>query len=212
MCAPYLRLTCRAPWWMGAGVLGGHRILRGLPTFRPGVVFILWALALVPSSALPGQYAASPSSGAAKQGPPATAPKIRPASALDLSDYENSVLLIHFWASWCKPCIEEMPSLIAFYEDDYQRLKERGKGVAIVLISNDLRLEDLERFMARWDSPFPVYFDPYGKWIDRFGLAGVPATAVLGPGGQVVKRSLGKRHWQDQALLRELKGYLQAGS
>lgn len=79
----------------------------------------------------------------------------------DLEQSSGEIVLLHFWASWCLPCREEMTSLADFWRQEYPELAERG--LRVVTISNDVRDKDLERFASEFDLAFPLYYDPYSR-------------------------------------------------
>jgi|GEM_PF-793981 len=123
-----------------------------------------------------------------------------------LADHRGQVVLLHFWATWCAACTREIPSLARFARTAYPRLR-RG-GLVLLAVSNDVRAEDLDRFLARNPLPFPVFFDSLSSLNHQLALAGVPGTVVIGRDGRILDRLLGSRDWQSPALLARLEGYL----
>lgn len=101
-----------------------------------------------------------------------------------------------------------MPSLRAFYDGNYRKLVREKRGLALIVISNDLRAGDLSSFMSNYRFPFPVYFDPYSDWNARYGVAGLPVTVVINADGDVVERMFGTQDWQSNRLLRKLETHL----
>jgi len=126
--------------------------------------------------------------------------------ARDLERSEARVVLLHFWASWCIPCREEMNSLAEFWRDEYADLAERG--LRVLTISNDVRDKDLERFAEEFELVFPLYYDPYSKLTSRYAVRGLPSTVVLDGDGEVVDQILGGQDWLAADFNRRIEGFL----
>jgi len=126
--------------------------------------------------------------------------------APDLERSSAQIVLLHFWASWCIPCREEMTTLAQFWRQEYPDLAE--KGLRVVTISNDVRDKDLERFAERFDLAFPLYYDPYSKLTSRYGVRGLPSTVVLDPEGNVIEQILGSQDWLDPEFNQRLRELL----
>ena len=97
-------------------------------------------------------------------------------SKVDLKDFAGKVVLIDFWATWCGPCVAEVPSLKKVYETYHP------KGFEILGISLDDKKSDLLAFTKKHEMPWPQYFD--GKhWNNeisfRFGINSVPTTWLI---------------------------------
>jgi len=96
-----------------------------------------------------------------------------------LSDYHGKVTVVNFWATWCPPCVDEIPSL--------NRLREQMKGEAFELISvnyADSPTKILE-FMQKVSVEFPVLVDPNGKTAQQWKVFGFPSTFVIGKDGNI---------------------------
>jgi len=126
-------------------------------------------------------------------------------SALNLSDYRGSVIVLHLWATWCRPCVRGIPSLVRFYKGPYQRMKQ--KGLLLLTVSNDVRRKDLTNYLASHPLPFPVFYDSLGTVNEALKLRGVPHTVVIDRNGQVLGRLLGGQNWQSNELLALLNTY-----
>lgn len=126
--------------------------------------------------------------------------------APDLERSEARVVLLHFWASWCIPCRQEMRSLADFRRQKYPDLAERG--LRVLTVSNDVRDKDLERFAAAFELAFPLYYDPYSRLSSRYGVRGLPSTVVLDGDGEVVDQILGGQDWLGADFNRHIKGLL----
>jgi thiol-disulfide isomerase/thioredoxin len=129
----------------------------------------------------------------------------------DLERADSEIVMLHFWASWCIPCREEMTSLAQFWRQEYPALADRG--LRVLTVSNDVRDKDLERFAEEFELAFPLYYDPYSKLTSRYGVRGLPSTVVLDSNGEVIDQILGDQDWlaadfnqRIEALLREVRG------
>jgi thiol-disulfide isomerase/thioredoxin len=120
-----------------------------------------------------------------------------------LADYRGKVVLINFWASWCPPCVREMPSL----ERLYQALEDEP---FIVLAVNQWENADhVFAFMGRIDvfPTFPILFDPDSAVSEAYGVKGLPTSFIVDKRGRVVFRAIGGREFDHPdivALIREL--------
>ncbi len=95
---------------------------------------------------------------------------------VDLAKLNGKVVLVDFWATWCAPCVAEVPNVKAAYE------KLHPMGFEIVGISFDQEKEALEKFVAQKGMPWPQYFDGKGwenKFGREFGITGIPAMWLI---------------------------------
>jgi peroxiredoxin len=102
-----------------------------------------------------------------------------------LSDFRGKVVLLNFWATWCKPCKEEMPAMQASYD------KLRDKGFVVLAINE---LEDTERVadhIRTYHHTFPVVMDHKNKVANLYGVVGLPASFLIDPQGIVRERISG---------------------
>jgi len=118
------------------------------------------------------------------------APEIRLAS-LSGQDYKlqppkGKALILHFWASWCKPCREEAVELNDFYE----RHKDRVEIYAVNLTAKD-SIDDARKFADRYGLRFPVLLDEKTKAAERYRIAVLPTSYLIDSRGVVVGRKIG---------------------
>lgn len=124
----------------------------------------------------------------------------------NLADFQGKVVLLHFWATWCKPCLKELPSLLEFYHKKYPKLKK--KGLELLTISNDARQKDLMKYVSEKNINFPIYWDSLGKINQLVGVGQfIPQTAIIGRNGKVLER-LPSQDWKSKSLSKKLKSYL----
>ena len=102
---------------------------------------------------------------------------------VSLADYRGKLVLIDFWATWCGPCIVELPNVKAVYE------KYHDKGFEIIGISLDTDEAALRKFIKENQLPWRQVFD--GKWwetplVQQYGIRGIPAQFLIGREGRVI--------------------------
>ncbi len=106
---------------------------------------------------------------------------------IDLSAYKGKVVLIDFWATWCGPCVAELPNVKAAYD------KYHAKGFEIIGISLDKDRDALTGFLKENPMGWRQYFDGLGwknKVSTRFGVDSIPATFLLDGEGRIVAKNL----------------------
>ncbi|MEN6406978.1 MAG: TlpA disulfide reductase family protein [Thermoguttaceae bacterium] len=115
------------------------------------------------------------------------------------SNFAGKVVLVDFWATWCEPCLVELPNLLECYE------LYHGKGFEIVGISLDRRLADLEEFVKKNKIPWPMIFndDPADSTAAYYGVLSVPTAILVGKDGRVVSLNV-----RGESLKKELEKLL----
>jgi peroxiredoxin len=112
---------------------------------------------------------------------------------LRLADFRGRVVLLNFWATWCPPCREEMPSM----ERLYQRYRERG--FTILALSVDRNVAAIPGFVDGFRLTFPIGLDPDGAVAKAYRMRALPTTIVIDRAGQVVAGAAGARDWDSPA-------------
>ncbi len=106
---------------------------------------------------------------------------------LSIARFKGKVVLVDFWATWCGPCIAELPNVKAAYD------KHHAKGFEIVGISLDSERAKLDKFIADKHLPWPQYFDGKGwqsKLAGVYGVNSIPATYLLDGEGKIIAKNL----------------------
>ena len=112
-----------------------------------------------------------------------------------LSEYRGRPVIINFWATWCPPCREEIPSM----NRAWQVLREEGIAMLAINVGED---EDtIFVFTADYPADFPLLLDQSGDIIGQWPVKGLPTTYVIAPDGSIAYRAIGGREWDDDELL-----------
>jgi thiol-disulfide isomerase/thioredoxin len=114
----------------------------------------------------------------------------------DLADYKGKVVLVNFWASWCPPCVKEMPSM--------QRLKEKmaGKPFAILAVNMAEPENEVRDFLtSKVTVDFPILMDRDGAALKAWKVFVFPTSFVVGPDGKIRYGLYGELEWDtDEAI------------
>jgi thiol-disulfide isomerase/thioredoxin len=118
---------------------------------------------------------------------------------VDLAAYRGKVVLVNFWATWCPPCRQELPSL--------SRLKKKLGGEAFEILSVNIG-EDVDTVFDFAGNPnYPMLFDLDSKAMAAWPVKGVPTTLLVDRQGRLAYRAVGGREFDDAevvALIRQL--------
>lgn len=117
-----------------------------------------------------------------------------------LADYRGRLVLLNFWASWCGPCLEEMPRFFD-WQKDYG-----ARGLQIIGVSMDDDPAPAKRLLARRPAPYPMVLGDAKLGGAFGGVMGLPLTFLIDPEGRVAGRyqgsaDLGKLEAQIKTLL-----------
>lgn len=115
-----------------------------------------------------------------------------------LEDYRGKVVLVNFWATWCEPCREEMPSM--------QRLRAGLEGRPFVVLAVNLAESEgrVRRFLEQTPIAFPVLLDRDGSVAKAWRARILPASFVVGPDGAIRYSALGELDWSDDQVRRAM--------
>lgn len=130
-----------------------------------------------------------------------------------LSSFAGNVVLLNIWATWCLPCVREMPAL--------QRLHEQlgDRGLSIVAVSVDepsaLRggvpglVEEVREFARGFDLTFTVLYDPSGGIQSRYQVNGLPTTFIIDRDGRIHRKVLGAAEWDEPPFVEQIRSMLE---
>ena len=108
-----------------------------------------------------------------------------------LSDFRGKVVFLNFWATWCKPCREEMPSM----EILNKNFEKDGLVILAVSIDRVTTTRDIPPFVKGLNLTFPVLIDSWGKTDKPYKRMGVPETFIIDQEGIIREIVIGPRDW-----------------
>jgi len=118
-----------------------------------------------------------------------------------LSDYRGKVVLLNFWATWCPPCIREMPSM--------ERLQQQigTEGFRVIAVN---QMEDVDEVFAftgqlEMDPTFEILFDTTSKVSQDFAVRGLPTTYLIDKKGNIRYRAVGGREFDHVEVIKIIK-------
>ena len=117
-----------------------------------------------------------------------------------LLDHRGQVLLINFWATWCPPCLEEMPAMERLYR------QHREAGFTLVAISVDADSKLVAPFVTAHKFTFPVALDPTMSMANSYGVRALPSSFVVARDGTLAALAIGPRHWDNDAAHSLIEG------
>jgi peroxiredoxin len=121
-----------------------------------------------------------------------------------LSSYRGKVVMVNFWATYCGPCIKEIPSM--------QRLREKLAGMPFEILAIDMAEEqaDVAAFLQRHkiEANFPILLDSEGTVIEQWMISAVPTTFILDPQGKIRYALYGGLEWDSEEVISTINGLL----
>lgn len=108
------------------------------------------------------------------------------------SNFGGRLLVLNFWATWCPPCVEEMPSL-----EDFQK-RFAASGVVVLGISVNKSEKAYRDFLRKANVSFETVRDPSAKISMEYGTFKYPETYIIDSGGKVVQKIIGPANWTDE--------------
>jgi len=121
---------------------------------------------------------------------------------LTRSEFGGKILVLNFWATWCQPCVEELPSLNEFQN------QLGSSGVVVLGVSVDRNERAYRQFLKRAGVSFRTSRDPEAEISSRYGTFKYPETYVIDRTGKVIQKHVGPRNWMDPALVTEIRSML----
>ncbi|MBI3812982.1 MAG: TlpA family protein disulfide reductase [Nitrospinae bacterium] len=115
-----------------------------------------------------------------------------------LKDLKGKYVFLNFWATWCGPCKEEMPSM----ERLYQRLKSKKNFTMLAVSIDKGGSKAVKRFMEEHKFTFTVLLDEDSGAAAEYGVMGIPSTYLIDPQGFIMNRAVGAREWDSEESIK----------
>lgn len=121
-----------------------------------------------------------------------------------LAEHRGKVLIVNFWATYCKPCLKEMPSL----QRAWEQLRDEDIEVLAIDVGEPrdwiLEFKGIEAFR------FPILLDEERVVAGEFGVKGIPTTFIVDPAGRIVIKAVGGFEWDSPEILEKVRALKQS--
>jgi thiol-disulfide isomerase/thioredoxin len=108
---------------------------------------------------------------------------------VNLSDFKGKIIFVNFWATWCPPCREEMPSM--------QKLHDKLKDKDFLMVAIDMQEppEPVKKYIKEYEFTFMTLLDSKGETGLLFGIRSIPTTLIMDKNGMIIGVAIGARDW-----------------
>ena len=115
--------------------------------------------------------------------------------AASLSQARGKAVLLNFWATWCPPCRQEMPSIEALWN------KSKNKSFTIFAVSVGEEKATVDKFIAEQKYSYPIFLDPQNKLGSAFNASSIPTTYIIDKNGKVIAGTQGAREYDGPEVM-----------
>jgi len=126
-------------------------------------------------------------------------------ASISLAGLRDRVVLINFWATWCKPCEDEMPAMDRLYRS------LATEGFELLAVSVDEETELVEIFRQRLGVSFPILMDPTQEISRLYQTTGFPESLLIDGDGMIVERYIGPRDWDHTTYAERIRRLMKKG-
>lgn len=116
--------------------------------------------------------------------------------------FGGKLLVLNFWATWCPPCVAEMPSLNEFHR------QLQPEGVVVLAVSVDKNERAMRDFAERFGLDFAIAQDADAALPASFGTFKYPETYIIDERGRVLEKLIAEQNWADPQLIARVRRYL----
>ena len=132
-------------------------------------------------------------------------PVLGASSPVSLEQYRGKVVLLNFWATWCKPCEDEMPAMDRLYR------ALAPEGFEMLAVSVDEEPDPVESFRQRLGVSFPILLDPAQDVSRLYQTTGFPESLLIDGRGMIVERYVGPRDWDHATYAKRIRKLMREG-
>lgn len=124
---------------------------------------------------------------------------------LALAELRGQVVLLNVWATWCPPCVREMPSMQRLYQD------MRDEGLRVVAVSVDApgAIRDVRSFVHELGLDFDILLNPAGDIQDAYAVTGLPTTFLIDAEGRIRRKVIGGTDWSAPENVESVRALLE---
>ncbi|MCC7202594.1 MAG: TlpA family protein disulfide reductase [Nitrospirae bacterium] len=122
---------------------------------------------------------------------------------VNLKDFRGKVIMLNFWATWCGPCRDEMPSM----EKLYRQFKDRG--FVIIAVASGEDVTSVNTFFKQYNLTFTALIDSDYKVSDNYKVWALPTTYFINSSGQIIGKAQGGRDWSTRQASQYIAALLQ---
>ncbi len=116
-----------------------------------------------------------------------------------LSDYLGKPVIVTFWATWCPPCIKELPA----FNRAWAKFKDDDIALLGVNINEDI--ETIESFKLEYPIDFTILRDETSGQLENWNMTGLPTTFIVDADGHVVYQAMGEREWDNDTIINKIR-------
>ncbi len=125
--------------------------------------------------------------------------------AMSLADYSGRMVLLNFWATWCAPCVLEMPSMQTLYHTF------RDQGLEVVAVNVQEDRETVAAFVEEHGFSFSVLLDGNGRTTSNYAVRGLPTSYLIDRKGNLIGMKVGFHLWDEPEVIDTFERLLEEG-
>ena len=117
-------------------------------------------------------------------------------------DFGGKLLILNFWATWCEPCVQEVPSL------DLLQRQLASKGLVVLGVSEDKDPQAYQEFLNRFHVSYMTARDPSASIKPKYGTIQIPESYLIDSSGKVVEKIVGEANWSSAQMVEHVQSLL----